>query len=225
MDLQMGSGTVLLLGPGDELDRAILRAVAVEGGATYATRAEHSRPHPVHEGLSASHWSSAEGHIDAAVVRRIRRFLDERRKSPTAVIFHIDTLDDLAARGPLRRWRFRTRARSMIRSMLPTLLAAANADGPCQLILLYALTDDRERSAASAWLERAMTVLLKRAPAGVRVNAVLVAPGMAGQDTASVVAFLAAPMSLRISGALIPIDDGILAREYARSLPDTSDAL
>ncbi|MDF2992737.1 MAG: hypothetical protein K0S37_3251 [Microbacterium sp.] len=215
MDLDLSTSTVLLLSPGNELDRTILRALASEGAWTYATTSRTSSTDLVQHSDTSSHWVSQEDGMDAFTVARLSRFLTERGRPATAVILHIDVIDALAARGPIRWWRFRSEVRSVMRSAYEV-LGGATPTATCSLLLLYQLNDHSELPHASRWLQRMMSLITKRAPVGARVNSILIGPGEVDPDVASLIAMLCSPVSKRITGALIPMDDGALARDLAQ---------
>lgn len=61
-----------------------------------------------------------------------------------------------------------------------------------------------------------MSAITKRARAGARVNSILVGPGDVDTNAAAMITVLCSPVSQRITGALIPMDDGALARDFAQ---------
>jgi hypothetical protein len=213
MDLQLAESTVLLLGVGDELDRAVLRALASEGAWTYATMTSASTTDLSQHSDMSSHWVSVEDEIDAFTVARINEFLIARGRPATSIVLHVDAISALAARGPVRWWRIRSEARSVMRSAAKV-LGGATPSKQRSLLLLYQLNDHAELELASRWLQRTMSAITKGDP-GARVNSILVGPGGVDPDAAAMIAVLCSPTSKRISGALIPMDDGALAREIA----------
>jgi|GEM_PF-2826180 len=215
MDLQLADATVLVLGPGDELDRAILRTLASEGAWTYATKTSGSRTDLVQHGGSAAHWVSVEDTLDAFTVARIDRFLTDRGRPATTIVLHVDVIGALAARGPIRWWRFRSEAKRVMRSATEALGGAAPSEHR-SLLLLYQLNADSELELASRWLQRTMSSITDRARPGARVNSILIGPGGVDPDAASMIALLCSPVSRRVTGALIPMDDGALARDLAQ---------
>jgi hypothetical protein len=214
VDLHLAESTLLLLGPGDELDRAILRALASEGASTYATKTSLSTTDLAQPADKTSHWVSVEDAPDAFTVARINRFLIERGRPPTGIILHVDVISALAARGPVRWWRFRSEAKSVMRSATDV-LGGATPSRSRSLLLLYQLNDFAELDLASRWLQRTMSAITRRAQAGARVNSILIGPGGVDPDATAVIALLCSPVSRRITGALIPMDDGALARDFA----------
>jgi hypothetical protein len=61
-----------------------------------------------------------------------------------------------------------------------------------------------------------MSAIIKRAQPGARVNSILIGPGGVGPDATSMIALLSSPVARRVTGALIPMDDGALARVVAQ---------
>jgi hypothetical protein len=214
MDLNLAGSTVLLLGPGNELDRAILRALASEGAWTYATRTSRSTTDLTQHGDTSSHWVSVEDDLDAFTVTRINRFLAERGRPSTAIVLHVDAINALTARRPIRWWRFRSEARRVMRSATDVLGGATPSQNR-SLLLLYQLNDHTELDLASRWLQRTMSAVTASTRPGARVNSILVGPGGVDPDAAAMIAMLCSPVSRRITGAFIPMDDGALARELA----------
>ncbi len=220
MDLRLSGRTVMVLGPGDYLDRAIVRSVASEGAATLATTDGERHHDLAQQADGGPHWSMVEPHIDAFVASRLRRFLDEQGRQPDAVVLHIDIIETLTSRGPLRWWRFRKERRSLLRATAEAIVAAVALRRQCQVVLVYSLADQRERTAALRWLEDAMGAVLKRSrqeQTDLRVNAIVVGDDDAHPETADVVAMLCSPIAAGISGALIPIDNGDLANAWLDS--------
>ncbi|MDD7928063.1 hypothetical protein PUW82_00995 [Microbacterium sp. NE2TL11] len=215
MDLQLADSTVLLLGPGDELDRAILRALSSEGAWTYATTTSSSTTDLTQHGDTASHWVATEDDVNEFTVARINNFLTARGRPATSIILHVDAISALASRGPIRWWRFRSEAKSVMRSASDVLLGAAPSEER-SLLLVYQLNDDTELPVASRWLQRIMSTTIKRARPGARVNSILVGAGDVDPDAATMISVLSSPISRRITGALIPMDDGALARDFAQ---------
>lgn len=215
MDLQLADSTVLLLGVGDELDRAILRGLASEGAWTYATKTSTSTADLVQHSDTSIHWVSVEDDVNAFTVARINSFLNARGRPATSIILHVDVIDALVARGPIRWWRFRSEVKSVMRSAAEV-LGGATPSKDRSLLLLYQLNDDAELDLASRWLQRTMSAITKRARTGARVNSILIGPGGADPHAAAVIALLCSPISQRIAGALIPMDDGALARDFAQ---------
>ncbi|MFD5214486.1 hypothetical protein [Microbacterium sp. NPDC058345] len=215
MDLNLEDSTVLLLGVGDELDRAVLRTLASEGAWTYATTPSTSTTDLTQHGGTSSHWVSVEDDVNVFTVLRIKNFLHARGRPATAVVLHVDVINSLAARGPVRWWRFRSEAKKVMRSAADVLGGAAPSQDQ-SLLLLYQLNDESELELASRWLQRTMSAITKRARAGARVNSILVGPGGVDTNAAAMITVLCSPVSQRITGALIPMDDGALARDFAQ---------
>lgn len=215
MDLQLTGSTVLLLGPGDELDRSVLRALASEGAWTFATTTSSSTTDLSQHGDSSSHWVSVEDEVSFHTLGRINSFLTARGRPATSIVLHVDAINAIPARGAAGWWRSRTAARSVMRS------ASAALDGafPSEersLLLLYQLHHRGELDLASRWLHRTMSAITKRARPGARVNGILIGPGGVDANAAALIAMLCSPISARITGALIPMDDGALARDLAQ---------
>ncbi|MDD7945335.1 hypothetical protein PUW79_11895 [Microbacterium sp. NE2HP2] len=215
MDLHLADSTVLLLGAGDELDRAILRALASEGAWTYATTVSASTTDLTQHSDTASHWVAVEDDVNAFTVGRINNFLTARGRPATSIILHVDVISALGSRGPIRWWRLRSEAKSVMRSA-SEVLSGATPSKDRSLLLLYQLNHHAELASASRWLQRTMSAILKRALPGARVNSILVGPGGVDPDAAAMIAMLCSPVSRRVAGALIPMDDGALARDFAQ---------
>jgi hypothetical protein len=213
MDLHLEEATVLLLGPGDEWDRAILRTLASEGAWTYATQSTGSTTDLAQHGSDSSHWVITEDHLDAASVARMSRFLAERGRPATAIVLHIDVIEGLGARRPVRWWRLRSEARAVMRQATE-ILESAMPDVGQSLLLFYELNDHGELDLAARWLRRTMSGVVRRSAKGARVNSVLVGPGDVDAGAGAVVALLCAPMTQSITGALIPMDHGTFARTF-----------
>lgn len=217
VDLQLEGRTVMVLGPGDYLDRAIVRAVASEGAASLATTDGVNHHDLAQHGDGAPQWTSIEPHIDAFVASRLRYFLEEQGRTPDAVVLHVDVLETLNARGRPRWWRFGRDFDAVLRTTAEAVVAAIPRLGKCQVVLLYRLADDRERDSAMRWLDRAMLAVLERSRsdgADIRVNGLLVGTDDLHAEAADLVALLCSPIAAGISGALIPMDNGSLAGEY-----------
>lgn len=123
MDLKLADSTVLLLGVGDELDRAVLRTLASEGAWTYATTPSTSTTDLTQHSDSSSHWVSYEDDVNVFTVVRIKNFLTARGRPATTIVLHVDVINALASRGPVRWWRFRFEAKKSC-APPPTSLAA-----------------------------------------------------------------------------------------------------
>jgi type IV secretory pathway TrbF-like protein len=179
VDPQLTGCTVMVLGPGDDLDGAILRSLADAGATTLATSA-HDEVERLHRhNDQAHHWTFPEPNIDANVAARLRRFLEERGLTPDAVVMHIDVIETLQARGPINWWRFRKESSAIRAATVEALLAAIAGSSDCQIVLLYRLAEERERAAVKRWLARTAETVYGRARdegTNIHVDAVIVGP-------------------------------------------------
>ncbi|WP_136034707.1 hypothetical protein [Microbacterium sp. PF5] len=220
MELELSNTTVVLFGPGNEVDRVILRSLASEGCSTYATRFANSGGDLAQHSSSTRQWVAIEDEIGERAVRRVASFLADQGLCPDAVIFHVDVIDALTARAPHRWWRsaretkeIRQRVRNAVKEMV-----RASAQAALHVILLHRLASDGERTVAHRWLQRTMASLIRSSPDTVRVNAVLLSSELASPAAGGIVAFLSSPLGATISGAIVPIDGGGLARDQAFAL-------
>ncbi|MEJ6555052.1 hypothetical protein PQI51_08495 [Microbacterium esteraromaticum] len=213
MELELAGATVILLGVGDELDRVVLRTLASEGAWTYATKPRTSTADLSQHGQASSHWVSVEEHLTLSTVMRIEDFLRERGRPVTTIVLHLDVIAMATSHGPLRWWRLRSEAKKVLRSATDILSTATPAHGQ-SLLLLYQLHDHAELGPASRWLRRTVSAIAKRAGAGARVNGILIGPGDVDTNAAAMIAVFCSPVSERISGALVPMDDGVLVRDH-----------
>ncbi|MEV7621203.1 hypothetical protein AB0N59_13820 [Microbacterium sp. NPDC089321] len=212
MELALEDATVILLGVGDELDRVVLRTLASEGAWTYATKPSRSTADLTQHGDASSHWVSVEDHLTLSTVTRIEDFLHERGRPVTTIVLHIDVIAMATSQGPLRWWRLRSEAKKVLRSATDILGTATPARGQ-SLLLLYQLHDHTELKSASRWMRRTISAIAKRAGAGARVNGVLVGPGDVDSNAAAMIAVFCSSVTERITGALIPMDDGMLVND------------
>ena len=220
MELDLGGTTVVLFGPGNEVDRVILRSLASEGCSTYATRFANSGGDLAQHSSSTRQWVAIEDEIDEGAVRRVVSFLGDQGLSPDAVIFHVDVIDALTARAPHRWWRSARETKEMRQRVRNAVKEMVRASGPAALhvLLLHRLASDDERTVAHRWLQRTMASLIRNSPDSVRVNAVLLSSESASPAAGAIVALLSSPLGSTISGAIIPIDGGGLARDQAFAL-------
>lgn len=184
----------MVLGPGDDLDGAILRALASAGATTLATSADESPDRFLHRHSNdAHHWTLTEPYIDADVASRLRRFLEDRHLAPDAVVMHVDVIETLRARGPIAWWGFRKESSLIRRSTVEALLAAITGSRPCRVILLYRLAEEKERAAVLRWLARTTATVVERAHedgADVCLNAVILGTEDSFSDAADAVTML-----------------------------------
>lgn len=215
MELQLEGETVAVLGPGDELDRVLLRVLADEGAATYATQTGRSTSQLRQPGGRVPHWVTQEEHLNEATAGRVLSFLDDQGRTPQAVVVHLDMARAFDARGHVPWWRFRSELKAITRTTVDIALAAVPEGRRSRLVLLHQLTEPDEYPLAVRWMRRASATVIKRAPDTVRVNSVLAGPGSDLAQVAALTAMFCSPLAARVSGALIPVDDGAYAHDTA----------
>lgn len=220
MDLGLTGSTVLILGVGDGVDHALVRELSEAGASTLTATRETSDRALGQPDRTTQHWTSVEEGIDEATVTRLIAFLKEQGRTPDAVVAQIDIDDAFKQRRRLPLWWMPRRAHltEAMDELLRAVLASITPGRRSSVILVFRVRGSIPEFAVYDWLERAMLAVLERAREvgneGVRVNAVLVADTDVYSEAAHVIAFLASPLSARISGAYIPVDDGqLLARE------------
>lgn len=212
MDLRLDSRAVLILGPGDALDRAMIRSLATQGAATLATHDGRQSEDLTQQGTSVSHWVSQEDDVNAFTALRLRQFLASQVAEPVAVVVHVDLVKAISRRRPVRWWHLLSRFDDVLQDTTGVALHASTGASRARVILVYRLGSHAERPTAIRWMHRTMRLVARKARkhrlTPMPVNSVLVGVDADFTEAAHIVTFLCSPLTNEISGAIIPVDGG-----------------